>query len=106
MRTITSKDVKLLDKSPFIILSKLWQVPVEGTSNKENSEDIDDKEEEGMKVEVDFFSDDGNSAGNNPQESESVSVVPEEIRASDEWSDSLHMIYEGLNYKGLIIDLQ
>jgi hypothetical protein len=33
-------------------------------------------------------------------------VVPEEIRASDEWSDSLHMIYEGLNYKGLIIDLQ
>ncbi len=33
MRIITSKDVQLFDKSPFIILSKPWQVPVEGTSN-------------------------------------------------------------------------
>lgn len=58
--------MQLLEKSPFIILSKLWQVPVEGPSDKENSEHIDDKEEGGMKVEVDFFSKDGNSAGNYP----------------------------------------
>lgn len=76
--------MQLLDKSPFVILSKLGQVPVKGTSDKENSEDIDDEEEEGMKVEVDFFSNDGNSAGDDPQEGKSVSVVPEEIRTSDE----------------------
>ena len=104
VKIITTKDVQLLDKGPFIILSKLWKIPVEGASNKENGKDIDDKEEEGMKVEVDFFGKDCNSAGNDPQEGESVSVVPEEIRASDERSDGLHLIDEGLISEGLIID--
>ncbi len=111
VKIITSKDVQLLDKGPFIILSKLWKIPVEGASNKENGKDIDDKEEESMKVEVNFFGKDCNSAGNDPQECESVSVVPEEIRAGDERSDGLHLIDEGLiidyaNKKYVVLGVQ
>jgi hypothetical protein len=37
-----------------------------------------------MEVEVDFFCEDGNGAGDDPEEGEAVSVVPEEVGAGDE----------------------
>ena len=66
---ITSKNVQLLDKTPLIVLSKPWKIPVKSATYQKDSKNIDDKEEQGMKVEIDSFGKNGNAACYDPQES-------------------------------------
>ena len=59
--------MQLFDEAPFVVLSKSGKVSVEGATNQEDGQYIDDEEKEGMKIKVDFFSKDGDSAGDDPK---------------------------------------
>ena len=84
--------MKLLDKSPFIILPKPGKVSVKCATNQKDGQNIYNKEEGSMKVKVDFFGKNCYSTGDNPEEGEAVSMVPEKVGAGDKWSDGLHRI--------------
>jgi hypothetical protein len=59
--------MQLLDEGPFVVLSKSGKVSVEGATNQEDGKYIDDEEEESVKIEIDFFGKDGDSAGDDPK---------------------------------------
>ncbi len=46
-----------------------------------------------MEIEVDFFSEDSDGTGNNPKESQTVSVVPEEFGSFNEVDDFVQKLH-------------
>lgn len=73
----------LLHKSPLLPLSKSAPISIGSTTNQKDSSDINDKEQQCMKVEVDLFSQNSNGTSDNPKGSKAITMVPEEVLAFD-----------------------
>lgn len=92
----TSENMKLSDQVPFWELGKLWQIPIKSASNQKYRRYVNNEKDCCMKIKIDLLGQDSNCTGNNPEQSKTIPVIPEEIRSLHEISNltqELHYFY-------------